>query len=404
MPTFAATFTSNGIAYSTTGESTCEVARQNPDEVSGKVTLPSTVTDDNGNSYTLTSISNYAFVTCSLMTEVTIPSSVTSVGMSSFSKCKALETVRFEGAPATVGTNCFSESYGITSVYTPDLESWISTDFKDSNASPLCSGATLYDGKGQAITITAIPEGTKRIGAHSLSNIKSLESIILPAGLLEIGNGAFQSCPIKTVEIPSLSDWLQISFGNYTANPLYGGKASLVAGGVAITDIEIPSDITSIKMYAFMNYLNATSITIAGNVKEIGTQAFSGCKNARKLLIGENVETIGMNAFMQIDFTEITSLAATAPSLSGNVFSNATFNDASLQVPNGSLDSYRKARVWNKFKNISENSLSGIESIITDSDSETRYFDLNGNEVVGKPSNGIFIRLRHGKAEKVAIR
>lgn len=401
--TYAETFTSDGIIYSTTGESTCEVARQNPDDVIGKITLASTVTDDNGTSYMLTSISDFAFVTCSQMTEVTIPASVTNLGNSSFSKCKSLSTVRFDGAPILVGSNCFSESDGISSVYTPDLESWISTDFKNASASPLHSGAILYDNEDSPISITSIPEGTKRIGAYSLSNIKEIEIITLPTGLEEIGNGAFEGCPIKTVDIPSLGDWLRISFGNYTANPLFRGNVELVADGVTISDIDIPSDITEVKSYAFMNYLNVASITISGGVKEIGAQAFSGCTNVRTMSLGENLEKIGMNAFQEIDFTDITSLATTPPSLSGNVFSNTAFSDASLKVPIGSVDAYRKDRTWNKFNNISETPATGIDYIIDVTDTYVRYFDLTGVEIKGTPSKGIFIRVQDGKAEKIVI-
>lgn len=400
----AAEFTYNEIVYTITGEATCEVGRQSPAAITGDIELPSSAIDPaDSKSYEVTSISGFAFVTCSTLSGITIPATVTTIGNSSFSKCTSLETVRFLGTPVSVGSNCFSESSTITAVYTPDFESWISTDFNGASANPLYYGATLYCNDGTPAETGIIPAGTKRIGNYSLAGIKTLEKISLPEGFEEIGKGAFEGCPLTSVEIPSLADWCAISFGNYTANPLYGGTAVLVQDGKEITELDIPEGVSAINNYAFMNYTAATSITIPGSVTTIGAQSFSGCTSAKTLTLGEGVGEVGMNAFQKIDFTLVTSQAATPPRLGSKAFSDATYAEASLITPPDTSDLYKAATGWKNFKKISESSTTGIENIFPDAAVPVKYFNLQGIEVTN-PAKGIYIRQHGEKTEKIMAR
>ena len=399
----AASFTCEGIIYNITGDTTCEVGRQTPAEISGTVILPSNVSAEDGKTYVLTSVSNFAFVTCSALTEVTIPETVVTVGNSSFSKCSSLKVVRFSGAPTSVGSNCFSESNSIVEVYTPGLDSWISTDFKDASANPLNYGAELLDTTGHPVDCSVIPEGTKRIGNYSLSGMKTLVSVTLPEGLEEIGIGAFSGSPVRNVNIPSLADWARITFGNYTANPLYSGKALLVQNGQEIRNLDIPAGVATINNYAFMNYLAAESITIPASVTSVGTQAFSGCTSVRTLSLGECVETIGMNAFQKIDFTSVQSYSANPPQLARNAFSETTYSKAELTVPKGSLESYKSAYLWKKFLNISESGTTQVETITDESSQPIIYYDLSGRRVVN-PTSGIYILRQGPRTTKILLK
>ena len=57
-----------------------------PDEYSGNVVIPESVSY-NGNTFSVTSIVNYAFRDCTGITSVSIPNSVTTIGNYAFAEC-----------------------------------------------------------------------------------------------------------------------------------------------------------------------------------------------------------------------------------------------------------------------------------------------------------------------------
>ncbi len=105
-----------GIRYSLK-DNTATVVEQ-PSNISGEIAIPATVIY-NDSTYNVTSIGNYAFYGCSLLTSITIPESVTSIGNYAFYNCSSLTSVTFENTEgwwrstsgsATSGTSISSSS------------------------------------------------------------------------------------------------------------------------------------------------------------------------------------------------------------------------------------------------------------------------------------------------------
>ena len=59
----------------------------------------------------------------------------------------------------------------------------------------------------------------------------------------------------------------------------------------------MPSDVTSIGIYAFSNCISLTSITIPESVTSIGNSAFSSCRSLTSITIPSSVTSIGERAF-----------------------------------------------------------------------------------------------------------
>ena len=74
--------------------------------------------------------------------------------------------------------------------------------------------------------------------------------------------------------------WLAIEFGKYAANPLANG-AELYLDGELVTDLVIPSGVTSIGSYAFQGCTSLTSVTIPDSVMSMGEDAFYRCGTLR---------------------------------------------------------------------------------------------------------------------------
>ncbi|MBQ2122416.1 MAG: leucine-rich repeat protein, partial [Bacteroidaceae bacterium] len=98
-PLFAHDFEVDGIFYNimSAEDKTVEVTFSGDsyyavEEYSGSVTIPETVTY-NDNTYSVTSIGDYAFSYCYGLTSVKIPNSVTSIGADVFGFCSGLTSI-----------------------------------------------------------------------------------------------------------------------------------------------------------------------------------------------------------------------------------------------------------------------------------------------------------------------
>ena len=96
------------------GGKVCARIISGPVKYAGDLTIPATLGD-----YPVTIIKPYAFQSCSGLTSVTIPSSVTSIGEYAFSYCLGLESVTISDGVASIGDYAFQCCRGLTSVTIP---------------------------------------------------------------------------------------------------------------------------------------------------------------------------------------------------------------------------------------------------------------------------------------------
>lgn len=131
-----------------------------------------------------------------------------------------------------------------------------------------------------AITSIEVPDSVTSIGEMAFLGCTSLKSVKLSTGVAKIDKNAFGSCSALQ-EIQVAKDNPNFSSLN---GVLYSKKQdTLVIYPAAKTDAAyiIPSDVTSVAMYAFSENPYLETLTIPNSLIKVGDSAFYNCKNLR---------------------------------------------------------------------------------------------------------------------------
>ena len=112
-------------------------------------------------------------------------------------------------------------------------------------------GAEAFSGCTSLTSVTIL-EGVPSIGAKAFSGCTSLTTVTIPSSVTTIYGEAFYGCTgLTSVIVPDIAAWCRIKFTGKYANPLYYAKNLYSVEGTRITDLVIPSGVTSIGSFAF---------------------------------------------------------------------------------------------------------------------------------------------------------
>ena len=191
---------------------------------------------------TVTSIDDYAFQNCSVITSITIPESVETIGYGAFNGCNNIKNLSYN-------TDAFNPS----NINKSNLETVVVGDAVTSipnNAFYNCSN----------LKSVTLGNSVESIDRYAFYNCSSLTSIDLPESVTYIGYNAFTACD-------------------------------------NLTSVSIPNSVKTISNYAFSACNKLTSVTLGNSVETIGDYAFSFCAGLTSIDIPESVTFIGNNAF-----------------------------------------------------------------------------------------------------------
>ena len=328
-------------------------------------------------------IGNRAFAGCYSLTSVTISDSVTMIGNYAFTECTGLKSVNISNSVTRIGLAAFESCTGLESINIPDSVTSIS-----SRAFQYCTGELIVDNKtlagdsnegldswisGSKFTKLTIGDSITKIGLYAFDDFTTLTSVTIGNNVSEIAMYAFDNCSnLTSVYITDLSAWCKITFGNFDANPLNYAK-NLYLKGNLVTELTIPSDVTTIKDYAFLNCSSLTSVTIPDSVTSIGNNAFYNCDSLTSVTIPESVTSIGNFAFFDCAIlssvtipNSVTSIGHSAfaycrklttvyckpitpPTGGSNMFHTSGTTPLQIYVPYNSTNAYKSAEYWSDF-------------------------------------------------------
>ena len=225
------------------------------------------------------------------------------------------------------------------------------------------SGEKAYSGE------VIIPESVNHDGhMYSVKYIgksafayTTLSSILIPGSVVEIKDNAFYGTNIDNI---TFSEGL-ITIGNSAFGCNLGGLNN---------KIEFPNTLETIGDYAFHNNMRLEIIIIPASVKYIGSFAFLYDKNLSKIFSLNEVP---------VELPDNTFLCAGIDENTGNqeLIDYTVYNEATLYVPEGSVDRYNSATGWNQFKNFKEvdvdSPLPGEDFTIQDNGIDVTYTIVN---------------------------
>ena len=156
------------------------------------------------------------------------------------------------------------------------------------NGTPYSQGSPIT----RDITLYEIKYERKDDGGIALTDVSyEFKSFVVPLGVTEISNKAFNLVPIKSIEIPETVTRI----GDYSFEDS------------ALESIIIPDSVESLGIYVFKSCDNLTTVSLPNHLTEIPEGLFQDCTSlsfygidsfsGEFLLLSENVEKIGAHAF-----------------------------------------------------------------------------------------------------------
>ena len=340
---FSYTYQGKTLYYNITSDNTVEVTCYSNfinynNYVSGDVVIPSSVTN-NGTTYSVTSIGDYAFYLCIGLTSVTIPNSVTSIADDAFYGCSSLTSVTIPNSVTSIGKWAFISCSGLTSVTIPNSVTSIGN-----MAFAYCSGLTSV-----TLPNNATIHSKAFIGAGAKTTI---DSVIYCSDTLIVGNYTLIGTGFLTFYLNGNS---YFPSNNAVVFDCYESKSG---------DLIIPSTIS----------YNGTTYSVTS----IGDRAFYYCSGLTSVAIPNSVTSIAGYAFYECNgLTSIVSNAVVPPALGSEFFTYP--NSCNVTVPCGSLEAYTSSQWNNYFPNrIEEDCSSALQEV-----ESTREFVVYPNPARG---------------------
>lgn len=244
-------------------------------------------------------IGERAFFSCSSLTQVRIPSTVTEIGSKAFAGVGA-DQIRLPENIASLASDWFSGpetwdasgkwAYQLLSDGTAAITAFrysaklvFPSEVDGFPVSEIRKMTSDYDGMYEArkkVTQITLPDSVRVIEAEAFSGLSKLASVKLPAGLERIEAGLFAYCGLKSVKIPETVTYI--------------GESAFVQND--LTSVKLPARLKTIGSRAFAQN-KLTGIAFPEGLEEIGEEAFYQNKISGKITFPESLLKIGTRAF-----------------------------------------------------------------------------------------------------------
>lgn len=268
----------------------------------------------------VTRIGERAFYNCYRLHTLTLPSTLQYIGDYAFQACDALQPQVLADTVTVVGEDVFDDfTWGVLYYQVQRDGTVIITDCDDYRKELEIPGEI----DGRAVTAiraeafyacnkletVVLPEGLIALGDDAFAGCDNLKSVTLPASLCEVGSHPFRSCE-ALADVTISPDNAVLAMVDGLLCDVRLGRVIGAMVGAGESEIVVPEQMTVVGANAFWKCEALVSVTLHAGVTEIGDGAFSECKYLTTIALPDGLERIGENAFSNCRSLEALTIPA----------------------------------------------------------------------------------------------
>lgn len=275
--------------------------------VSNNFTIPEEITDSLGNTYPVTSISEY----CNIdffenITSITISKNIIHLYSTAFSS-RNLENIYVDEDNSN-----FCSIDGV--LFSKDKKSIVrfpsgrkETEYEIPPGITTI-GTSAFSGCDKLAEIV-IPDTVTTIYRYAFASCKSITSLKIPEKIQYIDAGVFYGCEnLKSVQIPNninintdnlfslCSSLNTFTFPQSIKNIGWG----MFADCTSLKEVQLNEQMDYLGGEAFKNCTSLSEIAIPEGIEEIGLQCFKGCTSLKLIIIPKSITKFGENCFNDV--------------------------------------------------------------------------------------------------------
>lgn len=301
----------------------------------------------------LRKIDDFAFCGAQLTGSITLPEGLEEIGIEAFAHCSLYGKLELPRSLRILRYGAFYGNRFTGELVLPEGLEIIGPDRTTSRDKPVFEGSSFSGSYNLPSSLKyyyglplpgmtgdiVIPQGIKEVIAKSHMG-STCTSLTIPEGVVKIFDHAFSESLLQG----------EVQFPNSCR--LIGKEAF---AGTKITGVILNDDISFIGDGAFSNTRISGRVILPQSLNSVSDRLFEGCSMIESVVIPDKVVSIDENAFAYCyNLTSVICMGEDPPVLAENAFEGVPRDNFTIEVPAGSVEKYRRAPGWKKFKRIAE--------------------------------------------------